>query len=157
MEQYKITKRIMIGVEQIGFTILDNKNKERQLKEEDIIEMCKRNLISNASIILDSETCRYEVIVHDDIELMIKKNKSIETTVVTRIIDDNNNCVGYIAKDKNGNTHKLNKNTLWKLAYNGSVKNIKAEINNKNKLIFSTGDVKLSNLPVLNKEQLQID
>lgn len=153
--KYKIIKRIIIGIEPIGFILLDENGNERQLKEEDVITLCKNNMVTNAEIVLDSDECKYEVVVSDEykIDNFIKKNKSKQVNVICRIIskdaDNKPHCIGYIAKDETGKSYRLDKNKFWKLANNGSINNIKASIIGNNKILISEGNNQLKDLPTI--------
>lgn len=146
--QYKIIKRIISGIETIGYILIDEDGNEKQLKESDIIILCRNDMISNAKVILDSDECKYELYIsNDDIENVTKESKHRNLKLIGRIVNDDLSTKGYIVKDEVGKTYKLSKLKFWDMVNNNSVPGLRACIAGNKKVLLSSESVKLSDIP----------
>lgn len=150
--KFKIIKKLIDGIENIGFVIIDNENNEKIIKYEDAVRLCKSGLIDNADIVLDYNSCEYIIELKDIVENTYKIKTDNKFNIVGRIIDTIDNediCIGYIVKDINGKAHKIEISKAWRLACNNSINNVKAYIINNKKVIESVEDFDLSRVPCI--------
>lgn len=150
MASFKITRGCMDNLAVSGYYIVDTEDStksEKLLRLDDIITLCKRGMISNAKLILDTYSGKDIVSVNDKIVYVSKAKKNIQLHIVCRIIS-NDKCVGYIVKDGNNKTYKINTNKAWILAKHNSLENIEAKTVNKQKALISIND-SLSALPIM--------
>ena len=149
---YKIIKRIMDGIDIIGYVVYDDDGNEKSLKEEDIIRLCHRKLVLNASTVMVDD--KEHLIIEDNLEDMesIKKAKVKNTLkLICRLVSTEDNkvvCKGYIAKDDAGKKFRLDTVKAWKLAKENCIENIEAKIVNKKKILISNNGL-LERLPVM--------
>ena len=151
---YTAVKKIIDGINIIGYVISDEDGIEKSLKDQDMIKLCKKKLISNAHVI--TVEGKDHLIFDKKLEQMgtvYKSNTSTTLKLVCRIVtkDENNTvkCTGYIAKDDNGKNYRLDNAKAWKLAKLGNIDGIEALIINKKKILRSLGEDMLENLPVM--------
>lgn len=150
---YKIIKKIMDDIAIVGYVVSDEDGNEKSLKEEDLIRLCHRKLLLNATtlVVNDNE----QLIIDEDLNKLESTKKTKSNTnlkLICRLVskDDNGNqiCKGYIAKDNNGKNFRLDTVKTWKLAKSNNIEDVEAIILNKKKVLRSQNNF-LERLPVM--------
>ena len=151
---YTVIKRILEGIEIIGYVVAYEDGIEKSLREEDMIKLCHKNMVTNATVInIDNEEI---LIITDDVSNMpstSKAKRGMGLRIVCRLIskDDSGNekCAGYVVQDRAGKKIRLDNNKLWRLAKHGNIEDIKADIISGKKVIKSLKEGLLEELPTM--------
>lgn len=153
---YRIIKKYIKGVETVGYYVIktdeNNIETEELLKVSEVISLCRKKLVDNAELILDSDEGIYEINIlnNDDIEKVVSKPKQKDLIIVGKIISTNDEgkkfCSGYIIKDASGRQQKISIVNAWKYARSGCINNVKANVINGKKVIISTDNPTLDKL-----------
>ena len=151
---YTVIKRILEGIEIIGYVVADEDGIEKSLREEDMIKLCHKNMVTNATVVnIDGEEI---LIVTDDISKMpstSKAKRGMGLKLVCRLIGKNESgkdyCAGYVVQDRAGKKIRLDNNKLWRLAKHGNIEDIKADIISGKKIIKSLKEGLLEELPTM--------
>lgn len=148
---FKITEKVINGFKLDGFILEDDTGKRQPVSIDTVTKLARAGKILDAEAILDSDTGEY--ILHIEQKLgdigTVRNVAGRELYLTARILDENDNCIGYKAKDHDGKDYKLSINKAWRLAINNSIHGVKAEIVNGYKIIISTERFRLEKLPKL--------
>lgn len=161
--RYRIIKKFVKGIEIIGYvvtktTIQDGieSTQEEILKTSDLISLCHKGLVENASLVLDSDIGEYDLYIEDfeNIESMISKPKQKDLLLVGKQLVTNEDgakqCIGYIVKDSNGRQQKINSINAWKYAKSNCIDNVKAVIVGNKKALISINEQSIDKLHRMN-------
>jgi len=159
MRKFRIVKKCIDGIQISGYLITDEENNERLLKEDDVVTLCRNNMVENAEAILDADTCEYVININnglDSLDTMYANKRNMGLKLVYRIIstkeDGKSLVLGYIAQDKKGKTHKISSNKAWLLASNNNIDNVRALIIDNKKVLKSIDGLILSQIPEMTQE-----
>ena len=149
--KYKVVGKEFNGIE-IGSMLIENEEgKRKKIPMADVVKLARGGKLSNAQSLFNYINGDY-VIYFDDTLLNMEtmdRSAGIHLALTARIMQDDN-CIGYKALDDKSKTYKLSIEKVWELAERGSINGITAKINGDKKVLVSTGDVKLKDLPVVN-------
>lgn len=161
---YTVVKKILDGIEIIGYVISDEDGIEKSLKEGDIIKLCHKGMLTNASTVnLDDKEI---LTIHDKLDKLPSTSKAktdMGLRVICRLvrktqiedkssedsIDIKEECIGYIVQDRAGKKIRIDRAKAWKLAKHNNLIDIKATIVNGKKIIQSEKQGLLENLPTM--------
>jgi len=146
---YKITDRYMQGLKIVRFTVeklADGKSTSASV--EDIIKLARLNKVEGISALIDIVNQEYILDYKGNLR-NIPIHKSAELRLVCRIIDGNQECIGYKASDSSGKTYKLSINKTWELASINCINDVKAKIISNRKALIGVNGFSISSLPRL--------
>jgi len=151
MDKWKIIKKEIKNLSISAIIIENDAHETKRISLEDAITLARNDKLENAKARLNTVYGEYILDVDGGLESLesIYDNKGLNLTIICRMINSDNKCIGYKVKDDTGKTYKLSLNKIWDLASNKSINGIKAVINGDKKCIISTEDYKLSDLPVI--------
>jgi hypothetical protein len=151
---YTVVKKIIDGINIIGYVISDDDGIEKSLKDQDMIKLCKKRLLTNAYIIVEDGV--EHLVIDKDLDKLgtvHKSNSKTQLKLICRIISkdeyNNSTCKGYIAKDDNGKNYRLDNAKAWKLARLGNIEGVEALLSGKKKILRSLEDSMLEDLPIM--------
>ena len=147
-ERFEIDAKIIHGISVAGFIIKSVDGKKQKLSTDDVIKLARSGKINKAKALLNTVTGKYVIKIDGGLSSIPSiRNTGNQTLVIEeRIVDDNNNCIGYKIKDNNGKISRVSISKTWKLAESGKIYGIKAIIKNSHKILVSQGDKKLSDI-----------
>lgn len=154
---YTIIKKIIEGIEIVGYVVSDEDGNEKSLKISDIQKLCYRDNISNARLInVNNEDT---LIIDTDLRKLPSTSRSkldLNLRLVCRLIEKDENgkeiTKGYIVKDQNGKKTRVDNIRVWKLAYENRIEGIDADIINKKKVLKNRDTDILEKLPAMEDE-----
>jgi len=146
---YIIKSKVVKGINIEGFEIVSTDGIRQIISNEDAIKLARSNKIENAYAVLNSDTGKYMIVFNNGLENLdsIRNTKGIKLRLVHRLVDKNNNCFGYKAIDNNGKSYKLSIGKTWELALSQSIIGIDAKIVHGVKVLKSTSDTSLADIP----------
>jgi len=117
----------------------------------DIVKLARGGKLSNAQSLFNYIHGNYIIAFDDGLINMetMERSGGVHLVLTARIMQDDN-CIGYKALDDKNKTYKLSIEKVWELAERGSINDISAKINGDKKVLLSTGDIKLKDLPIVN-------
>jgi len=149
--KYKVVGKEFSGIDISSMIIENDDGKRKRIPKADIVKLARGGKLSNAHSIFNYIDGSY--VISFDNGLMniesIDRSSGIHLSLVARIIQSNR-CIGYRALDDKNKTYKLSIEKVWELAERGSINGIKAQINAGKKILISTGDIRLKDLPIIN-------
>ena len=150
--KYKISNKYIKGVNIEGYTICNKQGNSKFVKTHDVITLALHNRIENAEVILNTESGEYLLDIEKGLSSIDTVNKlnNIMLSLQCRILDENNNCIGYKAKDQTGKGYRLTIQNTWELALGHAIIDVEAVIINGNKCLRSLNNFSLSELPKIN-------
>ena len=139
MKTYTIKERYINGIETAGYIVEDNEGSTKTLRTSDVLKLALQNSITNAQAILDTSTNNYELLITNNEDILNKRNMitTHKYTLEYRLVNKNNNLIGYVIKDRNGTKYKVDLAKAWKLASENCLDNIEASIINGQKVLKS--------------------
>ena len=150
---YTIVKKIIDGIEIIGYVIVDESGVEKPIEESSLIPICKKGLIENASVV---KLCGEEKVVFEgdlnEIPSLMRAKTDMNLKIIGRIISRENGkacCTGYVIQDRAGKKLRVDNVKAWKLARYGNIIDIKADIIGGVKVLRGEKEGLLENLPVI--------
>lgn len=148
--QYKIVAKEIKGVTVSGFTIENSEGTRKNVSSQDAIKLARGNKIHNAKAILNILNSDYMIDIDEGIENIPKsdRTKGLKLSLLGRLISVDGKCIGYRAQDDKGKVYKLSISKVWDLAEQGSIIGIKAKLSSKGRVLESTSECNLSELPV---------
>ncbi len=149
--KYKVVGKEFNGIE-IGSMLIENEEgKRKKIPMADIVKLARGGKLSNAQSLFNYIHGDYIIYFDDTLLNMETMNRSagVHLVLTARILQDDN-CIGYKAIDDKNKTYKLSIEKVWELAERGSINGISAKINGNKKVLISTGDIRLKDLPVVN-------
>lgn len=151
MANFKILEKVVNDYTVDGFILEDAAGNTQPVNIETVTKLARAGKVDGAEAVLDSDSGNY--ILHLDKKLVdIPTNRNAvgrKLSLTARILDSNGSCVGYKAKDLDGKDYKLSINKAWDLASNGVIDGVSGYILNGYKVLLSTEDHLLENLPKL--------
>lgn len=147
-EKFDIEAKIIQGISIAGFIIKSADGKRQKLSTDDVIKLARSGKINKAKALLNTVTGKYVIKIDGGLSPIpsIRNTGNQNLTIEERIVDDNNNCIGYKVKDSNGKVSRVSISKTWKLAESDKIDGIKAIIKNSHKILVSKGDKKLSDI-----------
>lgn len=151
MDEYKIQKKVVNGIEIEGFILTNNNGTNQIISLSDTIKLARSGKISNAHAILNTDTAKYELVVDSGLKSLetVRNANDTHIELTCRIINSENKCIGYKAHGGNGNYYQLNTDRAWELASNDKILNVRALIQGKTKILLGINGFRFSALPVL--------
>lgn len=148
--QYSIVAKEVRGVSVTGFTIENSEGTRKNISLQDTIKLARGNKISNAKVIFNILNSEYMIDIDGGIDNIpnYDRTKGLKLSLLGRLIGIEGKCIGYRAQDGKGKVYKLSISKVWDLAEQGSIVGIKAKLNSKGRVLESTSECKLSELPV---------
>ena len=148
--QYKIVAKEIKGISLIGFTIENADGNKKNISLQDAIKLARSNKISNATAKFDVLNSEYMIDIENGIDILpySDRTKSIKLSLLGRLIGTEGKCIGYKAQDDKGKIYKLSISKVWDLAEQGSIVGIKARVSSKGRVVESTDECNLSELPI---------
>lgn len=148
--QYKILSKDINGITIKGFTIENSEGNIKNISLADAIKLARSNKISNASAKFDMINSEYKLSVENGLLQLpySDRTRGMKFTLLGRIVNSSNKCIGYKVQDDKGKLYKLSALKIWELAEQGSVYGIEAKLSTKGKLLISSDECKLETLPV---------
>ena len=135
--QYKIVTKEIKGISLIGFTIENADGNKKNISLQDAIKLD----VLNSEYMIDIEN-GIDILPYSD------RTKSIKLSLLGRLIGTEGKCIGYKAQDDKGKVYKLSISKVWDLAEQGSIVGIKARVSSKGRVVESTDECNLSELPI---------
>lgn len=146
-KEYRIVAKLFEVITFIGYVIEDNEGNRVSYGEANIKKLIRKGFIKNAKLVLNADTGQYDIIVDNYDSLGIVKNISEEKyTLVCRIVGADNKCIGYKVCNSNNEIKKVKIKTIWKLAVDGKISNVRAYILKDMLVLEGTNGFKLSEL-----------
>lgn len=149
--KYTIVEKEFNGIEIDKLIIENNLGQRKKVKMSDMVKLARADKLNNARAILDIDTGEYILDVENGLGSLAESDRSnnLSLELTARIIEDNK-CIGFKAVDSKGKAYKLTIDKIWILAEQGSVNGIIGKYIGDNKVLLSTDDKKLMDLPKLN-------
>lgn len=148
--QYKVVAKEVKGVEISGVTIENKDGNRKNVSISDAIKLARSEKLVNASAVFDVVNGKYLISVENGINNLENsdRTKGLKLTLLGRMIGTDGNCIGYKAQDGKGKVYRLSISKIWDLAEQGSVVGIKAKLSNKGRVLESTDECNLQELPI---------
>lgn len=148
--QYKIISKEIKGISLVGVTIENDTGNRKNINITDATKLARGNKLSNASAKLDVLNGEYKLDIDGGLQSIeySDRTKGLHLTLLGRLLNTDNKCVGYKAQDDKGKIYKLSISKIWELAEQGSVKGIKAKVTSGYRVLISTKECKLQSLPI---------
>lgn len=148
--KYKVVGKEIKGIEVVGLTIENSEGSKRNINLPDAIKLSRGETFSNAHSVFDSVNSEYKISIDGGLDNLAisDRTKGTRLKLISRIINSDNVCVGYKAQDSKGKIFKLSISKIWELAEQGSVIGVVAKVSNKGKVLLSTDECKLDELPI---------
>jgi hypothetical protein len=148
--KYKVVEKEIKGIDVIGLTIENSEGSKKNINLSDAIKLSRGDTFSNAHSVFDSVNSEYRISIDGGLDNLATtdRTKGTKLRLVSRIINSENVCVGYKAQDTKGKVYKLSISKIWELAEQGSVIGIEAKVSKKGKVLLSTDECKLDELPI---------
>lgn len=148
--KYAIINKDVNNLQITGFTIENEEKKHKLVNKSDVIRLIRSGKIKNARAVLNTYNAEYEIVIEDGLKSLPDNTKNISNmTLLGRLIDTNNKCVGYKAQDSNGKIYKLSIQKVWELSTAGLVDGCTGKIIKDTKIIESDAEHRLEELPKL--------
>lgn len=147
--KYKIIAKVISGIEITDFIITDG-TETKAFKLDVVTKLARSGKIENARARLNTVTEQYTLILDDKLEdiPLVESKKTLK--LIGRIIKDDK-CIGYKAVDDIGKSYKLSIEKVWSLSNkgltDGYIEGVQAKIINNKKVLLSTDECKIYNLP----------
>lgn len=151
MKGYIIYKKVISGIEVEGFILKNSDGNTQTVSLDDTIRLASTNKIDNAHVILNTDTAKYELVVDGGL-LNLETIRNVNNTnieLTCRILNNNGHCIGYKARGENGKVYQLNIGRAWELASNNKIKNVRALIQKKAKIMIGVNGFTFDGLPSL--------
>lgn len=148
--QYVIVAKEIKGIEVVGFTIENSEGNRKNISIQDAIKLARGNKISNASAKFDLLNSSYMIDIENGMDALESsdRTKGVKLHLLSRLIGVEGGCIGYKAQDEKGKVYKLSSTKVWDLAEQGSIIGIRAKVSSKGRILESTSECKLSELPI---------
>lgn len=148
--QYRIVAKEIKGISLIGFTIENTEGNKKAISLQDAIKLARSNKISNATAKFDVLNSEYMIDIENGTDTLpySDRTKSIKLSLLGRLIGTDGKCIGYKAQDDKGKAYKLSISKVWDLAEQGSILGIRARVSSKGRVLESTDECRLSELPI---------
>lgn len=145
--KYRIKEKQINGIEIEKFILetIDD-GKRAAVSIDDTIKLARVGKLYNISSLLDVTTGRYILNFNNTLK-DIQEYQAIKLTLICRIINSEDKCIGYKAKDDSNKSYKLSINKAWELAVNNSIVNVKGKIIKDKKAIVGINGFSLEQLP----------
>lgn len=125
-KEFRIVGKYIQGLSITGYMVENiETSKKKLLKTADVIKLAEANKIYDANV-EEFDGKKYLYIKQDINTIEDIENSKNNMEIIYRILDKSNMCIGYMCKDNNGKSYKISRNKAWELAYNNSIKNVKA-------------------------------
>lgn len=130
----------------------------RLVGKAELIRMIKDGEIENAELALDIEEMKHEISINGGIRSLrrVEEKADNKYDVTYRILSTENlkdgerqkyGLIGYVIKGEDGKQYRIDKNKLYELAVNGCLNNVEARAIYGVKVLVSTKEIKLADLP----------
>ena len=151
MGVYTVKSKIVHGVTVDGFVIEDENGETRAKKTADVIKLARSEKISDAEAVLDSSTGVYVLSFNDSLQNLptVRNTTDNMITILCRIVNSENKCVGYKVSDRHGKLYNLSLGKVWELALNEFVTGVRATVENNRKILRSVEPFRLGDIPVI--------
>lgn len=151
-KKYKISNKYIKGVNIEGYTISNEQGNSKFVKADDVIKLALNDKLSNARAVLNTETSSYILDIDGGNKALdtITKLNSITLSLQCRIMDTENKCIGYKAKDESGKSYRLTIQNTWELALGQAIIGVEAVIISGVKVLRSKDGFSLAELPKIN-------
>ena len=148
--QYKIVAKEVKGINIVGVTIENSEGNKKNISISDATKLARSDKITNATAKFDVINSEYVLDVEGGMNNLeySDRTKGLSLVLLGRLLNDNDECIGYKAQDSKGKTYKLSIAKIWEMTEQGAIKGVKAKICSKGKILESTDDCDLSRLPV---------
>lgn len=150
LNQYRIVAKEVKGISVVGFTIENDEGNRRNISLQDAIKLARGNKISNATAKFDVLNSEYMIDIDGGLESLdyADRTKGIKLSLLGRLIGVEGKCIGYKAQDDKGKLYKLSIAKVWDLAEQGSIIGINVKVSSKGRILESTSECNLSELPI---------
>lgn len=146
-DKFTITAKVMEDLKTVGYMLKDKYDAISFCGYNNIKRYIKNGDVSNARLILDASTAQYLIDLDSTENIPIVRNPMNDTyTIVNRIVDANNVCMGYSIKNASNEVKRVKIKTLWKLAMNNQVKDVKAYIYEDKLVLQGINGFKISDI-----------
>lgn len=152
--KYTIIEKEIKGIEISSLVIENSESNRKNVSLVDTIKLARGDKITNAKAIFDTSKGRYILAVDNGFKSLgnTDRTKGLKFSILGRMINSENKCVGYKVQDAKGKIYKLSISKIWDLAEQGSINGIKAKIISGKKILLSTDDCQLHNIPVIRNQ-----
>lgn len=149
--KYKVVGKEFHGIEIASMLIENEEGKRKKISMSDVVKLARGGKLSNAQSLFNYIHGNYIISFDDSLLNMetMERSGGVHLVLTARIMQDDK-CIGYKALDDKNKTYKLSIEKVWELAERGSINDISAKINGDKKVLLSTGDIKLKDLPIVN-------
>lgn len=138
---YTVSKVILDKLEIKGYEIKSNAV-SKLVSLHEIIKMAEKGDVENISVI-DGTVCFKHGMQGID---WVTQYNNKHFTILSRLVNKDNICIGYKVKDENGKVLKISLNKAWELAILHTITNVEANVISGIKSIVGVGDLRLSEL-----------
>ena len=151
--KYKIVNKSYTGIQIDSYIIENNEGKHRSISVDDTIKLARANRLSNAKAILNYHTGEYILSIDGGLHSIPDKDRSngLCLSIIARIMDSENNCVGYKVTDGLGKYYKFTPEKVWELAEQGAIPGLEVEMSGRYKILRSSDTVRLIEIPKIDK------
>lgn len=148
--QYRIVAKEVKGISITGFTIENGDGNRKNISVQDAVKLARGSKITNASAKFNVLNSEYLIDIDGGIDSIENsdRTKGLKLSLLGRLLSVDGKCIGYRAQDDKGKVYKLSIAKIWDLAEQGSIVGIKAKLSSKGRVLESTSECNLSELPV---------
>lgn len=136
---YIVKKIVLDRLDKKAYEISDGEH-TKMVVTKDILKIIKKGEVENTQII-DGTVCFIGGM--QDIEIVTQYSNK-QFTLLNRLVNEDNKCIGYKVKDGNGRVLRVSLNKAWELAKLQALTDVDAKIISGIKSLIGVGDLRLS-------------